>query len=149
MTAAVTGDEENAIQIELYFKYLQAQSEGFDGDFQEYVTTEIAQPILDSLQQEDESVEEVCLLLPPSKTNVTAHIHCNTVADYSSVNLPCCVPSVVMSCIMTPLHCPGFSYCRVVDGQGCMVCVSKAGCSCCAVVRRWCHVVYCYAVYLM
>ena len=57
--SADTTDEENALQLELYYKYLHAQAKGFDGDFEAYVTQEIAQPVIDSMIPEDEANEEV------------------------------------------------------------------------------------------
>ena len=56
---ADTTDEENALQLELYYKYLHAQAQGFDGDFEAYVTQEIAQPVIDSMIPEEEADEEV------------------------------------------------------------------------------------------
>lgn len=56
---AETSDEENALQLELYYKYLHAQAKGFDGDFEAYVSQEIAQPVMDSIIPEDEANEEV------------------------------------------------------------------------------------------
>lgn len=56
---AETTDEENALQLELYYKYLHAQAKGFDGDFEAYVSQEIAQPVIDSMIPEDEPNEEV------------------------------------------------------------------------------------------
>ncbi len=56
---AETSDEENALQLELYYKYLHAQAKGFDGDFEAYVSQEIAQPVMDSMIPEDEANEEV------------------------------------------------------------------------------------------
>lgn len=57
--SAETTDEENALQLELYYKYLHAQAKGFDGDFEAYVSQEIAQPVIDSMVPEDEANEEV------------------------------------------------------------------------------------------
>ncbi|KAL0042919.1 hypothetical protein WJX79_003736 [Trebouxia sp. C0005] len=65
-TDPATTDEENALQLELYYKYLHAQAEGFDGDFEAYVTQEIAQPVIDSMPPEDEANEEV---VPRSKSD--------------------------------------------------------------------------------
>lgn len=59
MSSAETSDEENALQLELYYKYLQAQAQGYDGDLEAYVSQEIAQPIIDSIMPEDEANEEV------------------------------------------------------------------------------------------
>lgn len=57
--SAETTDEENALQLELYYKYLHAQAKGFDGDFEAYVSQEIAQPVMDSIIPEEEANEEV------------------------------------------------------------------------------------------
>ena len=62
MSSAETSDEDDALQLELYYKFLHAQSEGFDGDFENYVTQEIAQPIIDSMQPDEEVDEEVCII---------------------------------------------------------------------------------------
>lgn len=72
------------MQLELYYKFLQAQAEGFDGAFDEYVSKEIAQPVIDSLPEED-IPEEVTAPASITKTvlagrsyvhhpNVTVHI---------------------------------------------------------------------------
>jgi len=71
--SAETTDEENALQLELYYKYLHAQAKGFDGDFEAYVSQEIAQPVMDSMIPEDEANEEV----PSSHTKqVTSLVFC-------------------------------------------------------------------------
>lgn len=67
MLAANT-EEEDALQLELYYKYLQAQAEGFDGAFDEYISKEIAQPVIDSLPEED-IPEEVSAPALPTKHN--------------------------------------------------------------------------------
>ena len=53
ITCAENTEEEDALQLELYYKFLQAQAEGFDGAFDEYIADEIAQPVIDSIADED------------------------------------------------------------------------------------------------
>ncbi len=61
LVCAATSDEDDALQLELYYKYLHAQAQGFDGDFEQYVSQEIAQPVIDSMVPEEEPNEEVPL----------------------------------------------------------------------------------------
>lgn len=59
MLAAALTEDESALQVELYYRFLKAQSQGFDGAFDEFVRDEVAQPVLDSIPVEDEEEEEV------------------------------------------------------------------------------------------
>ena len=65
---AANSEEEDALQLELYYKFLQAQAEGFDGAFDEYISKEIAQPVIDSMPEED-IPEEVSVQTLPTKHN--------------------------------------------------------------------------------
>ena len=56
-------DEEDALQLDLYYKFLHAQTLGFDGAFEEFVSSEIAQPVIDSMPPDDDEPEEVLFLL--------------------------------------------------------------------------------------
>ena len=51
------------MQLDLYYKFLGAQALGFDGDFEEFVSSEIAQPVIDSMPPDDDEFEEVLFLL--------------------------------------------------------------------------------------
>ncbi|KAL3153399.1 hypothetical protein ABBQ38_011737 [Trebouxia sp. C0009 RCD-2024] len=65
-------EEEDALQLELYYKFLQAQAEGFDGAFDEYIANEIAQPVIDSIPEED--IPEEILERTPEDMGVDAHL---------------------------------------------------------------------------
>ena len=86
--AAALTEDESALQVELYYKFLKAQSQGFDGAFDEFVRDEVAQPVIDSIPIEAEEEEEVCslqtvtVLLHPS-TDSCMRIACVAVTDKS------------------------------------------------------------------
>ena len=72
------------MQLELYYKFLQAQAEGFDGAFDEFISKEIAQPVIDSMPEEDVP-EEVSAPAPalPMKHNccIVCTMSCLAILD--------------------------------------------------------------------
>ena len=72
---AANSEEEDALQLELYYKFLQAQAEGFDGAFDEYISKEIAQPVIDSMPEED-IPEEVSVPTLPTKHSIFCAVSC-------------------------------------------------------------------------
>lgn len=67
-------EEEDALQLELYYKFLQAQAEGFDGAFDEYIANEIGQPVIDSIPEEDIPEEVRTSCTKPSSFDKHSHL---------------------------------------------------------------------------
>ena len=70
------------MQLELYYKFLQAQAEGFDGAFDEFVSKEVAQPVIDSLPEED---------IPEEVLAPTASAHKAQLLHLFHYVFPCCL----------------------------------------------------------
>ena len=94
MSSAENSDEENALQLELYYKYLQAQAQGYDGDLESYVSQEIAQPIIDSIMPEDEANEEV----QTTSSGLCKTVSCKTSSGSNKAVVNPSMTSVHQSC---------------------------------------------------
>ena len=58
--AAAQTEDEDALQVELYYSFLKARTQGYAGAFDEFVRQVIAKPVIDSMMpQEEEDNEEV------------------------------------------------------------------------------------------